>query len=566
MANPITKIIISAVDQTKAAFASAKGGISSLGQSIGSLNSMLAGIGAGFSLLKLIGTVKSAAEEMDAAGKSAQAAGTSVEKFSGLSYAAGQSGVGPDVLEKALVKLVGSLDDVRDGSGKAAEAWAALNIDPSKLTDPSDALVEIADRFAAMPDGITKTSLAIDLFGEKLGPKLIPLLNQGRDGIQQLTADAADLGKVFDTEATRAAEKFNDSLDKLKSRSEGIGISFASKLLPSLNQFVSAMDDVLTRGSAFDKIAFFGAGYISEETLNRISDAGERVQDYNAKIFELQQQLLELRRVEAEGSPNIKIWEQRIAALDKTRSTLIAAEKNANADRIKDSDKTSDEIVDNYEEEAKAFKRATNDKISDAERLQSALQSAFSQALSEEQQYQDEAKKLRAKASTPASGGGDQDSIRGNATLAAMALERLKANGSPEEIRDQAAAVKDLAGQLEDQEYQTWLVQRATLAEAAAADKSAAAAGERVKGLAEQMAANETRMADYQGQLESIGKPVSLDIVPTEQTEGALAKLREAKGLIEFINGSTVKLNAAPAGADALSNDLSAAALKYGRR
>ena len=170
MASPITKIIISAVDKTKAAFASAKGGLTSIGESAGNLKSLLGSIFAGLSVVGFIGQIRAAANEMDTAVKSAKAAGTSVEKFTALAYASGQSGGGPDVLQKALIKISGSLEESQDQASKAAEIWRKLKIDPRQFSDSSDALVAIAERFKAMPDGIAKTNLAVDLFGKKLAP------------------------------------------------------------------------------------------------------------------------------------------------------------------------------------------------------------------------------------------------------------------------------------------------------------------------------------------------------------------------------------------------------------
>lgn len=109
----------------------------------------------------------------------------------------------------------------------------------------------------------------------------------------------------------------------------------------------------------------------------------------------------------------------------------------------------------------------------------------------------------------------------------------------------------------------TWLVTNATLAEAAAADKSAAAAGERAAGLADQMNANDARIDGYSKVLDAVDKPVALDIVPTAQTEDSLAKLREAKELIEFINSTPLKLGVAPG---ELAGSLRTAARQYGRR
>lgn len=561
--NPVASIILTAVDKTKAAFASVKSGMSSLASMASGLNAALGAVGIGISLIGLMSQIKKVIDAMDDARKSAQAAGTSVEKFSALSYAAGQNGV--DNLQGSLAKLAGSLQDARDGTGAAAEAFQKLRIDPAQFTDSSDALLAIADRFAKMPDGINKTALAADLFGQKLGPKLIPLLNQGSDGIRELMQEAAELGLVMDDKATAAAEKFNDRLDKIGKRSSGVGIQIANELLPSLNQYVDALDDVIERGSLLDKIAFFGLGHISEDTLNRITDAGERVQDYNAKIFELQQELLELRRVEQADSPNIRIWENRIKALEKTRAGLIEAEKNANAERAKNADKTSNDIIDGYEDEAKAFKKSTQDKINDAERLQGALLSAFSGALAEEERYTKEAKNLRAKASR-STDAPDQDSIRADATIAALKLQRLKENGTSDEIRDQAEAVRELAGALDDKEYRTALNKQADKAEATAADKAAEAARVRAEGLAEEMRKNETRIAEFGKTLETLDKPVTLDVVSTAQTEDTLAKLREAKGLIEFINANPANLSINATGNGAVAESLRTEALKYGRR
>jgi len=561
MANPITQIIIAAVDRTKAAFASVKGGLGSIGESANGLKSTLGSIFTGLSVVGFIGQIKKVADEMDGALESAQAAGTSVENFTGLAYASGTAGGGTEVLQKSLVKINKSLEDSAVAGSTAAATWRDLGLDPKQFDDPADALLAIADRFAAMPDGIRKTNLAIDLFGEKIGPRMIPLLNKGRAGIKELTDEAQRLGKVLDTETAEAADRFNDTLARLDARK----VSIFARMLPSIEQYVSALDDVLERGSALEKIAFFTTGFISEESMNRISDAGERVQDYNAQIFKLQQQLLELRRVEAAGSPNIGIWEKKIAELEKTRADLA---KKANAERVKDSKKTTDELGKDYQTDAQNFKKANDEKINDAQRLQDALQTAFGNALDNEKRYRKEAASLRTQASAQGSGDQSQESIRADATFAAMELERIKQNGNPDEIRDQADAVKTLAGRLEDQAYATWLVQRAKDAEAVAADKSANAERDQAAGLAEQMRANETRMTDLQDAKALINAtPIDLKVAPNPELKGLLTDLNEVEAVIRRINASKIAPGAgAAAEAGSISGMLRNEALKYGRR
>jgi len=81
-----------------------------------------------------------------------------------------------------------------------------------------DLLDDIADHFKSLPDGAEKTALAVKLFGERIGPKLIPFLNQGRAGIAKVRKDLEDLGigTALDSTNSEVAEKFNDLVDTIQ--------------------------------------------------------------------------------------------------------------------------------------------------------------------------------------------------------------------------------------------------------------------------------------------------------------------------------------------------------------
>ena len=555
MANPITQIIITAVDKTKAAFGSVKGGLSSLGTAASSLRGMLGSLFVGLSAVSFIGQIKTAINAMDDASKSAQKIGTSVENFSALSYAAGQSGVEVGVLEKSLLKLSRSLDDAKSGAGPTAEAFQRLQIDPKQFTDPAEALKVIAERFKSMPDGVNKAALAMDLFG-KSGADLIPLLNQGADGIKRMTDEAAAFGVVFSGEAGKAAEEFNDNLDKLQKSGAGLAISLANDMLPGLNELTTVMANAAKQGgitaAILEGIKLGFTDFLDNSQLSA-----------TYRLIEAQKQLNALR---ADGFDEDHHRVEQLNAWIPKLQGLVNAEKALEETRRKNSKDTSKALGENRADETKAFKESINEQISDAKRLQTALQTAFTASLKAEQDYRDEAKKLRAQAAAPAKGEQSQESIRADATLAAMKLERVKANGSPEETRDQAAAVKDLAANLEDAQYKEWLLGRAMLAEAAAAEKSADAEAQRSKGLAEQMNANEARMAQAKKDAEDIGKPVSVDLQPGEQMGKTIEDLERVKHLIDYIKNTPVNLNVSASGGDTSSASLSKAALQYGRR
>ena len=160
----------------------------------------------------LVASLKAATDRADDFRDLAAGAGVSVEAFSRLQFAASQSGVETEALGKALAKLSAA------GSKNAAADLAAL-----------------ADQFKAMPDGAAKTAKAIEIFGERLGPGLIPLLNEGSDGLRKMAEQSDALGNTITTSTAAAADQFNDSVGVLTAGARGFGQLLAAELLPTLN-------------------------------------------------------------------------------------------------------------------------------------------------------------------------------------------------------------------------------------------------------------------------------------------------------------------------------------------
>jgi hypothetical protein len=203
-------------------------------------------------------SVKLSINAFDELSKSSQKIGVSVEALSGLKFAADLSGVSFENLQVGLAKLSVNIDKFNTGTKTAVETFNRLQLDPSRFTSTEETLSAIADRFAELPDGATKTALAIEVFG-KSGRDLIPLLNQGSAGIKSLTDEAAKLGLVIDTNTARAAEKFNDDLKRLTSVATGFRNQVAVELLPVLTDLADAFATV------------------TKETINLRSQGGESV-------------------------------------------------------------------------------------------------------------------------------------------------------------------------------------------------------------------------------------------------------------------------------------------------
>jgi len=214
----------------------------------GVLQARLVGLGATLAGGAFAAGVRRQLELMDAVSKGAQSAGVSAEAFSSMSYAARLADVSTESLTKAYTKLSGTLVDAQQGQKQAVELFRRMQLDPKQIQDADALLLALAQRFASMPDGIIKTALAVDWFGERLGPGLVPFLNQGAEGIAALREEAARLGVVVSTEAGKASEEFNDTLTRLHQRSQGLQQQLATAMLPTLQNLATALLNVDREG------------------------------------------------------------------------------------------------------------------------------------------------------------------------------------------------------------------------------------------------------------------------------------------------------------------------------
>lgn len=147
--------------------------------------------------------------------------------MAGFKYAAELSGVSIDQLQTGLSKLIKFQQDAAQGGTESTRVFEAFGIAvkdaEGNLRSTEGLLKEFATIFKALPDGPEKAALALKVFG-KSGLELIPLLNAGADGIQDMTDRARELGLVFDADAGAKADEFNDKLDELKGAVDGLAI------------------------------------------------------------------------------------------------------------------------------------------------------------------------------------------------------------------------------------------------------------------------------------------------------------------------------------------------------
>lgn len=231
-----------------------------------------------------IGFIKGSIDAAVELGKLSQQAGIAVESLSALKYAAALNGASIQDLDDALKGLANKMTEAKAGGNEAAVVFKAIGVavtDASgNLRSSEDVLMDMADAFAGMEDGAGKAAISQKLM-EDAGVALIPVLNQGRAGLEAYKNEARDLGIVVGPEMAKQAAEFNQNITKMTSLAEALGRSIANELMPSLNSLIQEFITGRKHATGFwDALRTFG-------TINPFKDLAGNLKSTRDEIDSL---------------------------------------------------------------------------------------------------------------------------------------------------------------------------------------------------------------------------------------------------------------------------------------
>lgn len=254
----VTSIEITARDLTRGAIDSVRGGFNELRNAAGSLSGVLAGIGASLSIAAFSSAIKSAIDYADQLNDLAKSTGIAVETLGGLGYAAQQTGTSLEAIAKGSSKLATLMADAAAGGEKANAVFGAMGVSvrnaDGSLKSIDDSLFEIADRFEGYQDGAEKAALANQIFGERMGAQLIPLLDEGGEKLRELVGEYQKYGGITAETAARA-DAFNDALAKVQLMGGALWRTIASALLPTLQTLAGMLVEAKDKAGGFSGVA-----------------------------------------------------------------------------------------------------------------------------------------------------------------------------------------------------------------------------------------------------------------------------------------------------------------------
>lgn len=204
------------------------------------------------------GWIKGAIDATDAVADISARTGIAIGDIAALQLAFKKGGMEAGDMEGSMVKLSKAIAEGDDSFKRIGVATKTSN---GALRDSKDVLYDVADRFNNLEDGTAKTALAVEIFG-KAGAAMIPLLNDGSQGLREMAEMADKLGVTFDQKTVDAAGKFNDTLDFMALAGQGVARQVAAQLLPQLNAVAGSFLELITKGDGVRKTAqAIGAGF-----------------------------------------------------------------------------------------------------------------------------------------------------------------------------------------------------------------------------------------------------------------------------------------------------------------
>jgi DNA-binding phage protein len=302
--------------------------MSSVNNSANLAKNAMTALGVGVSFAGLVAFAKHTIDTADNMGKLAQKLGTTTTELSKMKYVAEQNDISLDTISKGAKALAEHMAAAGDKTSKSAKLMKELGVDLNAGLLPN--IEKIAETFEALPDGPTKTALAVEVF-KKAGMDMIPMLNQGSSGMRALADEAARAGFIISEDAAKAAADFSDNLKTVKTSAEFAGQAIFNELAPSMTRISKAMAEAAKEGGVLSAI-WVGLGGLASEALGLNDDEVQ-------KLRTLRKEMEHFKEMQANGVPLMPGEELRLKHLKEEIRVL-------------------EELVKKNEEAAKARKKA----------------------------------------------------------------------------------------------------------------------------------------------------------------------------------------------------------------
>ncbi|MDR9391957.1 MAG: hypothetical protein RI554_08000 [Trueperaceae bacterium] len=183
----------------------------------------------------------------DAIDKGSQSAGLSAERYQTLRFAFEQSGITAEQFDLSLQSLNRRLGLAAQGNRTYADAYERLGVATrdanGELRSAGDVFDDLVVALGNMDSSAEQAATASIVFGDDVGKRLVPVLNQGVDGLADLERQARNAGVVLSGESVDALVQYRDEMNVARRAIGNAAAEVVVAFLPALQDIVQVVRD-----------------------------------------------------------------------------------------------------------------------------------------------------------------------------------------------------------------------------------------------------------------------------------------------------------------------------------
>jgi hypothetical protein len=180
--------------------------------------------------------------------------GMSAGALSELGFAAEQGGASIDTLDRALAAMARFSLGVERGVKGATDSLGMLGIEAEQFQSatPEQRFLMLAEAISRIENPSVRAGLAMQIFGRS-GRELLPMLEGGAAGIEQLREEARRLGITMSDKDATAAAVLTDALNEMRRAIQAIVVAVGGSVAPLFTKMAQIISVLAGEFSKFVK-------------------------------------------------------------------------------------------------------------------------------------------------------------------------------------------------------------------------------------------------------------------------------------------------------------------------
>ena len=198
---------------------------------------------------KMVSSWANAGDEIHKAGLRT---GFSADALSRWRVVAQRSGTDLKAVETGVKRMQRSIVQLGDGLAESTRSFdrLGLSLEDIQGLKPEDQMQLIMERMADIEDPTIRAATAQEIFG-RAGTQLLPVLEDGAEGLAELMKVAEETGEVFTEEGAKSAAEYQDAMRDMKGSIQGVVRTLAVELAPVFQDIIEWVTNAMVRFREF---------------------------------------------------------------------------------------------------------------------------------------------------------------------------------------------------------------------------------------------------------------------------------------------------------------------------